>query len=210
MLFSGFAAPPGVTSANASPIGSLFCLEIAIEVDLSLKNETLMRHTFIRHFRDLPLRHRHTQSQKISRQQRLNISQSPSLNHIQHRRKYLTQFVIILSRTKRAASSPPVVTPSSLRSQPQISDGTVDKTFHTADRDYTHKPRKMGSKASKLSPKNGKLQSSQEKKDKEEMKEPTNYYTHRSKSMRRKAGKEGAHGGAGGVSMGSGGAGGAI
>ncbi|KAL1651057.1 hypothetical protein SLS61_005574 [Didymella pomorum] len=118
--------------------------------------------------------------------------------------------VIILSRTKRAASSPPVVTPSSLRSQPQISDGTVDKTFHTADRDYTHKPRKMGSKASKLSPKNGKLQSSQEKKDKEEMKEPTNYYTHRSKSMRRKAGKEGAHGGAGGVSMGSGGAGGAI
>jgi hypothetical protein len=68
----------------------------------------------------------------------------------------------------------------------------------------------MGSKASKLSPKNGKLQSSQEKKDKEEMKEPTNYYTHRSKSMRRKAGKEAAGDGAGGVSMGSGGAGGAI
>lgn len=68
----------------------------------------------------------------------------------------------------------------------------------------------MGSKASKLAPKNGKLQSSLEKKDKDEMQEPNNYYTHRSKSMRRKAGKEGGHGGAGGVSLGSGGAGGAI
>jgi hypothetical protein len=68
----------------------------------------------------------------------------------------------------------------------------------------------MGSKASKLAPKDGKLQSSQVKKDKDEMKEPTNYYTHRSKSMRRKAGKDGGQGGPGGVSMGSGGAGGAI
>ncbi|KAJ8117680.1 hypothetical protein OPT61_g1174 [Boeremia exigua] len=68
----------------------------------------------------------------------------------------------------------------------------------------------MGSKASKLAPKNGKLQSSQDKRDKEEMKEPTNYYTHRSKSMRRKAGKVSSGDGAGGVSLGSGGAGGAI
>lgn len=68
----------------------------------------------------------------------------------------------------------------------------------------------MGSKASKLAPKGGKLQSSQEKKDKDEMKEPTNYYTHRSKSMRRKAGKETSTDGAGGVSLGSGGAGGAV
>lgn len=68
----------------------------------------------------------------------------------------------------------------------------------------------MGSKASKLAPKDGKLQSSQEKKDKDEMKEPSNYYTHRSKSMRRKAGKDpagaavsgGAAGGAGGGSGG--------
>ena len=67
----------------------------------------------------------------------------------------------------------------------------------------------MGSKASKLAPRNGKLQSSQEKKDKEEMKEPTNYYTHRSKSMRRKAGKEASSDGAGGSAGGSaGGAGG--
>jgi hypothetical protein len=67
----------------------------------------------------------------------------------------------------------------------------------------------MGSKASKLAPANGKLQSSQEKKDKEEMKEPTNYYTHRSKSMRRKAGKVASSDGAGGAVGGSaGGAGG--
>jgi hypothetical protein len=121
--------------------------------------------------------------------------------------------VIILShnRNKRAASySPPITTPSSLRPHPRIHDSPVDKTFHATDRGSIHKRRKMGSKASKLSPKNGKLQSSQEKKDKEEMKEPTNYYTHRSKSMRRKAGKEAAGDGAGGVSMGSGGAGGAI
>ena len=67
----------------------------------------------------------------------------------------------------------------------------------------------MGSKASKLAPQNGKLQSSQERTDKEEMKEPTNYYTHRSKSMRRKAGKEANSDGAGGTAGGSaGGAGG--
>jgi hypothetical protein len=48
----------------------------------------------------------------------------------------------------------------------------------------------MGSKASKLSPSaNGKLQPSTSRSDKEEMKEPSNYYTHRSKSMRKKAGK---------------------
>lgn len=63
----------------------------------------------------------------------------------------------------------------------------------------------MGSKASKLAPRGGKLQSSQEKKDKEEMKEPTNYYSHRSKSMRRKAGKEAGTDAAGGTAGGSGG-----
>lgn len=118
--------------------------------------------------------------------------------------------MIILSRNKRAASSSPPPAAPSLHPHPRIIDGLADNTFHTADRDSIHKRRKMGSKASKLAPKNGKLQSSQEKKDKEEMKEPTNYYTHRSKSMRRKAGKEAAGDGAGGVSMGSGGAGGAI
>ncbi|KAF9732592.1 hypothetical protein PMIN06_010913 [Paraphaeosphaeria minitans] len=52
----------------------------------------------------------------------------------------------------------------------------------------------MGSKASKLDPRSGfgssnKLQPSVAQQDKEQMKEPDNYYTHRSKSMRRKAGK---------------------
>jgi hypothetical protein len=47
----------------------------------------------------------------------------------------------------------------------------------------------MGSKGSKLAPSNGKLQPSVEKQDKAEMAEPSNYYTHRSKSMRKKAGK---------------------
>lgn len=54
----------------------------------------------------------------------------------------------------------------------------------------------MGSKISKVaeSHSHGKLQPSQSKQDKEEMKEPKNYYTHRSKSMRRKAGAEGVSG----------------
>lgn len=70
----------------------------------------------------------------------------------------------------------------------------------------------MGSKASKLKAQasNGKLQPSQERQDKAEMKEPSNYYTHRSKSMRRKAGKEGtvdAGGAVGGTAGGAGGAG---
>ena len=43
----------------------------------------------------------------------------------------------------------------------------------------------MGSKASKLKP----SVDPQVKADKEEMKEPENYYSHRSKSMRRKAGR---------------------
>ncbi|KAF2247468.1 hypothetical protein BU26DRAFT_520622 [Trematosphaeria pertusa] len=51
----------------------------------------------------------------------------------------------------------------------------------------------MGSKASKLSPSSshqaGKLQPSQSKQDKAEMAEPPNYYSHRSKSMRKKAGR---------------------
>ncbi|KAF3003172.1 hypothetical protein E8E13_009216 [Curvularia kusanoi] len=122
--------------------------------------------------------------------------------------------VIILSLNKRpASSSPPTSPPTSPHlepTRPSAATGPTTRkrqliTLKSQDPDTI-----MGSKTSKLAPKNGKLQSSQEKKDKEEMKEPTNYYTHRSKSMRRKAGKEGGHGGAGGVSMGSGGAGGAI
>ncbi|KAF2621516.1 hypothetical protein BU25DRAFT_416047 [Macroventuria anomochaeta] len=90
-------------------------------------------------------------------------------------------------------------------------NGPVESTRDTTTVESTHKYRTMGSKASKLAPKGGKLQSSQEKKDKEEMKEPTNYYTHRSKSMRRKAGKEANSDGAGGSGGGSGGgAGGAV
>ncbi|KAI4639578.1 hypothetical protein J4E93_008929, partial [Alternaria ventricosa] len=52
----------------------------------------------------------------------------------------------------------------------------------------------MGSKVSKVKERatDGKLQPSQERLDKEQMKEPSNYYSHRSKSMRRKAGKGGA------------------
>lgn len=49
----------------------------------------------------------------------------------------------------------------------------------------------MGSKISKLKEatgEHGKLQPSQARADKEQMKEPKNYYTHRSKSQRRKAG----------------------
>jgi len=47
----------------------------------------------------------------------------------------------------------------------------------------------MGSKVSNLKEKSadGKLQPSQARQDKEEMKEPSNYYTTRSKSMRKKA-----------------------
>lgn len=63
----------------------------------------------------------------------------------------------------------------------------------------------MGSKLSKAKnpeTKGAKLQPSQERQDKEEMKEPSNYYTHRSKSMRRKAdqgaGSAAAAGGSGG------------
>lgn len=140
---------------------------------------------------------------------RLSFPQPPSLKLLD---KTLTQSsVIILSRNERVLSTslPNTV---SLTSQPhaRLSSSRVDEASPTADLSSTHRHYEMGSKASKLSPKNGKLQSSQEKKDKEEMKEPTNYYTHRSKSMRRKAGRESAAGGAGGVSMGSGGAGGAI
>ncbi|KAH6639285.1 hypothetical protein C7974DRAFT_128536 [Boeremia exigua] len=118
--------------------------------------------------------------------------------------------VIILSHHKRSASSSPPRASSFASSRRRTSDGPEldsppETTFDTTNERYA-----MGSKASKISPKGGKLQSSQEKKDKEEMKEPTNYYTHRSKSMRRKAGKEAKGDGAGGVSLGSGGAGGAV
>jgi hypothetical protein len=70
----------------------------------------------------------------------------------------------------------------------------------------------MGSKVSKLKEQatDGKLQPSQNRQDKEEMKEPSNYYTHRSKSMRRKAGKTGATSGSGGAVGGTAGGGGGI
>jgi hypothetical protein len=69
----------------------------------------------------------------------------------------------------------------------------------------------MGSKSSKLAPSGGKLQPSLEKQDKAEMKEPSNYYSHRSKSMRRKVDKTGATSGSGGTGGGAGGgAGGAV
>ncbi|OSS52788.1 hypothetical protein B5807_02462 [Epicoccum nigrum] len=118
--------------------------------------------------------------------------------------------VIILSRNKRPASSSPPASPAfkSKRAPQATGPITRSRTLNTPHSEAPHQI--MGSKASKLAPKNGKLQSSQEKKDKEEMKEPSNYYTHRSKSMRKKAGKDGGQGGPGGVSMGSGGAGGAI
>ncbi|RMZ68475.1 hypothetical protein GMOD_00008181 [Pyrenophora seminiperda CCB06] len=63
------------------------------------------------------------------------------------------------------------------------------------------KPANMGSKVSKLKEKSseGKLQPSQARQDKEEMKEPSNYYTTRSKSMRKKAAKGGAPEGAPGL-----------
>jgi len=68
----------------------------------------------------------------------------------------------------------------------------------------------MGSKSSKPSAAaHNKLQPSTARSDKEEMKEPSNYYTHRSKSMRKKAGKTpgaaAATGGAGAAAGGSGG-----
>jgi hypothetical protein len=67
----------------------------------------------------------------------------------------------------------------------------------------------MGSKVSKLK-EGASGDKSQEALDKEEMKEPSNYYTHRSKSMRRKAGKTGATSGAGGAAGGTAGGGGGL
>ncbi|RYO29550.1 hypothetical protein AA0111_g5980 [Alternaria arborescens] len=100
---------------------------------------------------------------------------------------------VIILRDETLSSSPPASAPP-----------TYPATTHT--------PPTMGSKVSKVKEQasNGKLQPSQERLDKEEMKEPDNYYTHRSKSMRRKAGKTGASSGAGGAQGGTaGGAGGA-
>lgn len=117
--------------------------------------------------------------------------------------------VIILSRNKHPAFVPLLVGSSSLSSDLQTPRRLANYSHHTSTPDATNKDHTMGSKASKLAPRNGKLQSSQEKKDKEEMKEPANYYTHRSKSMRRKAGKEANSDGAGGTADGpAGGAGG--
>ncbi|KAF9690465.1 hypothetical protein EKO04_011396 [Ascochyta lentis] len=117
--------------------------------------------------------------------------------------------VIILSQTEQPTSAypsaPSPFSPSSRTLTSRPIDGTCQATALYSSSNY----HKMGSKASKLAPQNGKLQSSQDKKDKDEMKEPTNYYTHRSKSMRRKAGKEANSDGAGGTAGGSaGGAGG--
>ncbi|KAH7120860.1 hypothetical protein B0J11DRAFT_50726 [Dendryphion nanum] len=82
--------------------------------------------------------------------------------------------IIILSRKRLASSSP---TRSSATPPP-----TFSPQHHST----------MGSKSSKISENHnrGKLQPSQRKADKEEMKEPSNYYAHRSKSMRRKAGRD--------------------
>ncbi|CAO2649798.1 Nn.00g010900.m01.CDS01 [Neocucurbitaria sp. VM-36] len=126
--------------------------------------------------------------------------------------------VIILSTNKRRASaSPPLST-----TPPSITSTTyTDLTSPTISTSTTHShptntipaihERRMGSRASKLAPSHGKLQPSQERQDKEEMKEPSNYYSHRSKSMRRKAGKaEGgvdAGGAVGGTAGGAGGGG---
>jgi len=70
----------------------------------------------------------------------------------------------------------------------------------------------MGSKVSKVKERatDGKLQPSQERLDKEQMKEPSNYYSHRSKSMRRKAGKGGATSDVGGSAGGAGGGAGGV
>ncbi|RAR14007.1 hypothetical protein DDE83_002576 [Stemphylium lycopersici] len=110
--------------------------------------------------------------------------------------------VIILSTDRRstplipAAPSPPIPAPSpSPPSHPS----------QLPPIDSTSPPVAMGSKLSKVKnseSKGAKLQPSQERQDKEEMKEPSNYYTHRSKSMRRKAdqgaGSAAASGGSGG------------
>ncbi|KAG9194393.1 hypothetical protein G6011_04428 [Alternaria panax] len=107
--------------------------------------------------------------------------------------------VIILSDRKLLFATPPPSPPTSPIS-PQVDPAVA-----------THAPDTMGSKVSKVKEQasNGKLQPSQERLDKEQMKEPSNYYTHRSKSMRRKAGKTGASSSAGGAQGGTaGGAGG--
>lgn len=80
--------------------------------------------------------------------------------------------IIILSNKRPASGSP------SRSTTPSASTNSTPP----------HHTPVMGSKASKIS-RGGKLQPSLAKADKAEMKEPSNYYTHRSKSMRRKAGK---------------------
>ncbi|KAF1940127.1 hypothetical protein EJ02DRAFT_239479 [Clathrospora elynae] len=89
-------------------------------------------------------------------------------------------------------------TSSSSTYQPTSATGLTNRTTSS-----TH-TRAMGSKASKLKAQasNGKLQPSVKKQDREQMKEPSNYYSHRSKSMRRNtAGTGGAtRGAAGGAS----------
>ncbi|KAF1846189.1 uncharacterized protein K460DRAFT_355901 [Cucurbitaria berberidis CBS 394.84] len=120
--------------------------------------------------------------------------------------------VIILSYNKRRASASP---PRSTSPPSTAHTSSDNSTSATAGATNTSTPtahkRTMGSRGSKLAPSHGKLQPSLERQDKAEMKEPSNYYSHRSKSMRRKAGKaEGgvdAGGAVGGTAGGAGGAG---
>lgn len=89
ILILAFMATAGVAPVNVPPIGSSFCPKIAARVDLSLRNRTLFRHTFIRHFRgtrslaptdisspntnpDTLLRRQNKKSQRITRQQNLS------------------------------------------------------------------------------------------------------------------------------------------
>ncbi|KAF1954993.1 hypothetical protein CC80DRAFT_110049 [Byssothecium circinans] len=92
-------------------------------------------------------------------------------------------------------TAPPTTPPSSPNPQGNL-DVSVQSQKSTS---------KMGSKASKVS--HAKLQPSTAKSDKAEMKEPPNYYSHRSKSMRKKAGRApgGAASGSAGGGSGSGG-----
>ncbi|KAJ6199481.1 hypothetical protein J3E72DRAFT_429595 [Bipolaris maydis] len=115
-------------------------------------------------------------------------SPDPNLNHI-------LLLLIILSdeqqqqqHQQQQNQAPPPLNPVTPISQvPTSPTPRTNTPSHSA----------MGSKVSKVRERaqDGKLQPSQEQLDKEQMKEPSNYYTRRSKSMRRKAGKGGDAGG---------------
>ncbi|KAE8833519.1 hypothetical protein HRS9139_05338 [Pyrenophora teres f. teres] len=108
--------------------------------------------------------------------------------------------VIILSTN--TATSPPPARPASTPTLtptpafPASAPAPAPAPAHTPNQPSASSPtpplpNTMGSKVSKLKEKSaeGKLQPSQARQDKEEMKEPSNYYTTRSKSMRKKAAK---------------------